>query len=417
MRFTIPDDARRLGSYLPAFLALAGEQRWKKRVVQLGNDALRSPWTMKIVADYHWLEMELSARMVEVEHTECVRAPVSVRCLAALHFAAMIVEVHRRSSAAGRMAIEGRLRDGLKSGFPAAYLEMEVAKLLMEEGFDVGFPDLEGEAGADLSFTKGHIHGEVECKSQSADAGRKVHRPDFYRFIDEVSDATVSRALAGFRELLLVTVADRFPHENDRRRMLVDATRRAIVEPGADCDANGQFTIERRSLDELGPVRIADARELHAACRNKFGHYCHVAGPATESGACLVVARSCRGDDTSKPLLDALKKAQEQLASDRPGFIAMQFNDIEPQALILPHLRERCAIVSNYLFRSRTCEHLAATYFCAYAGLHIAEQGIGTPAFACWNPTLRFSREGLPFQRQLSDADFARALGVAPGST
>lgn len=413
MRFSVTDDARRLGSYLPAFKSLAGEDRWKKRAVQLGTDAMRSPWAAKIVADYHWLEMDLSARMIEVEVTETHSEQVTARTLAALRFAACIVEIHSRLSPSGRTAIQGRLRDGLKSGFAALYLEMEMAQLLLDGGFDVEFPDLEGEGRVDLLFSRDHVSGEIECKSQSADAGRKIHRRDFYRFIDQISDAIAKRAQDGAREILVVTVIDRFPHDDSLRGELAGAVTNVLADATGAASSHGSwYTIERESIDVLGALPKDGFANAFAACRSRYGDHCHAAGPWTASAACLVVVRSRKEDDISEPLLIALKKAHEQLSGKRPGFIAVQYNDIESRDLALPHLRKRAAILSQYLFASRDASHLAAVYFCAYAGLHIADAGVGTPGFACWNPSLTLSAEGLPFRHGPSDDEFAKLLRV-----
>jgi hypothetical protein len=53
-----------LGLCLLPFLELADADRWKKRAVQLGQDAMDSPFQAKIVADYHWLELALSEQMI-----------------------------------------------------------------------------------------------------------------------------------------------------------------------------------------------------------------------------------------------------------------------------------------------------------------------------------------------------------------
>ena len=338
---------------------------------------------------------------------------VTPRELAALRFAAMIVELHSRLSKAGRKAIEGRLRDGLNSGFESLFLEVEMAQLLMDEGFDVSFPDLEGCGRVDLHFKKQQIEGEMECKSLSADAGRKIHRRDFYRFIAEINDVLLDRIESAARDLLVITVADRFPSDDNNRRILVNTSRKVLTASEPHPENGEWFTIEKQSLDVLRGIPMGGSEDFYAACRSAFGEQCHVAGPMLDGRSCLVVVASRKQDDTTKPLLESLKKAHEQLSPSVPGFIAVQFNDIEAKDLAQAKLRENSSAVCNYLFNSRESDFLAAVYFCAYASIRITEGHVGTPAYACWNPRLSASPDGLPFRSAVDDDTFARLIGKA----
>jgi hypothetical protein len=411
MRFQIPDDSTRLAGYIPAFVDILTEKRWLKRSMQLSQDVMRSPWSMKIVVDYYWLEMELSALSAELVERGSLCAPVCLPALAALRFAAAVVEVHKRLTVAGQKSLEGRLRDGLRAGFAAIYLEIDLALLLMQDGFDVVFPDLEGWGRVDLQFDKPGVEGQIECKSQSADAGRKIHRRHFYRFIDRLSRMLLTQANTGMREVILITLHDRFPDDDNLQRRLADAIAQMLADRDQPAFAGDWFSVERQQREVVSALQNA-ASELHAACRKMFGDNCHVAGPIGATGICLIVARSSMEDDTSKPLLEAMKEAHEQLRHDRPGFIAVQFNDIEPQSLVLPHLRRRAEVLSASLFTTRDSARVAGVYFCTYQGLWAMEGRVGTPAFVCWNPALGFPIDHLPFKQGVSDEQFATILGV-----
>lgn len=416
MRFQLATDLEGLAAYFPNFLALADQDRWKKRALQLARDAQSSPFQAKIVVDYHWLEWELTEQfLIQEIHGQLLPEQVMPRALGAMYFAGNLVEVYNRLSAAGRVALQGRVRDALKAetGFAALYLEMEIASLLLTEGFDIEFPDLEGTGRYDLHFTKGMIEGEVECKSLSADAGRKIHRKDFYRFIDALGPKIADRAANGASEVLLVTVEDRFPAVMERQDALRDALSRMLSAGHIDHEAGDFFTINREDYRKhLGPTPLSSEKELYRSCQDAFGDNCHASGAMTEKGSCLVVVRSRREDDTSKPLLEALKKAASQLSGSRPSFIAVQFDEIQPADLTLPHLRRRAGLFSYVLFEERRVPHLAAIYFCAYGGTQITSQGVGTPAFVYWNPEFHMEADGLPFRAGPSDSEFARLLGV-----
>jgi hypothetical protein len=317
----------------------------------------------------------------------------------------------------GRSTLEGRIRDSLQAetGFAPLYLEMEIARRLIEAAFEVEFSDMEGISRYDLRFWRGPTEGEVECKSLSADAGRKIHRKDFYRFIDAIGEEITNRAAAGANEILVVTVDDRMPSDTERQARLRSATRRMLAEPSLARTDGQFFNITRESSARLASE--ARARDFYQCCRDAYGDNCHVSGAMTPEGGCLIVVRSRREDDHSKPLLEALKKAAAQLSATRPGFIAVQFDDIAPADLLLPHLRRRAGILSYYLFHSCRAAHVSATFFCCYGGLTASPRGIGAPAFGIPNPkpTIKLTPEDYsPFLGHVPDAEFAALLGEPP---
>ena len=422
MRFELKTDLCSLAEYLPEFLSIAGSERWKKRALQLGADAVKSPFQAKIVADYHWLEIALSKQMIVHETAgNLIHELVTVESLAALYFAQTVVEAHRRLPLTGRMTLEGRIRNALnaEAGFAPLYLEMDTARRLVEAGFEVEFSDMEGVARYDLRFWRGKTEGEVECKSLSTDAGRKIHRPDFYRFIDAIGSGLVDRAASGAREVLLIAIEDRLPSATAQQTELRSAARRMLAEPNLARAYGSFFTITRDDPARLASSAAATgARDFYRRCCEAYGDNCHVSGATTTpEGGCFIVMRSGREDDHSKPLLEALKKAAEQLSATRPAFIAVQFDDITPTDLLLPHIHRRAGILSYHLFHKCRAAHVAATYFCIYGGLVASAQGIGVPAFAIPNPNPYPSidrRDYTPFFDHIPDAEFAALLGTPP---
>ena len=415
------NDLATIGESLQTFLELAGVVRWRKRAVQLGAEAISSPFKSKIVDDYHWLELALSAQMIVHETVGKLETELlSIEAIRALYFAQTSVEVHRRLSSYGRNVLEGRIRDALKSdvGFSPLYLEMAVARRLFAAKFEVEFSDMEAIAEFDFRFWKGNAHGEVECKSLSCDAGRKIHRKDFYRFIDAVGELTASRAFSGRKEIMLVTLEDRLPVEERQQNTL----RQAAIEflsDNAPPRLNGEFfTMTREEYDSrLEQAASFGEREFYRVCRDLYGDNCHVAGSITPHGVSLVIVRSRREDDHSYPMLEAMKKASKQFSGTRPGFIVMQFDDIEPADLLLRHMRRRCGILSYSLFRRVYATHVAATCFTAYRGLVVSDQGLAEPAFVVPNPEPSYPvapQDYLPFLDHIPDAEFAQLLGQPP---
>lgn len=414
-------DIGSLGLCLTPFLELADADRWKKRAVQLDRDAMSSPFQAKIVADYHWLELALSEQMIVREgYGNLVPDHLTIESLSALYFAQTFVEVHRRLSPRGRNVLEGRIRDALKSdvGFAPLYLEMGVARRLFNVGYEVEFSDTEGIAQFDFRFWKGNAHGEVECKSLSCDAGRKIHRKDFYRFVEALGDLLVIRVSSGVKEILLVTLNDRLPAEDQRQNELREAAKRLLTEQALTRVEGDFFVITREGYDSrLEQASFSGQQEFYKVCRELYGDNCHASGATTPDGVCLVVVRSQREDDQSDPMLEAMKKATKQFSGKHPAFIAMQFDDIDPADLLLRHLRRRLALLSNYLFHRGGASHVAATCFSIYRGLVVSETGIVEPGFAIPNLKPAYPVAPVdysPFLGQITDGEFARLLGEPP---
>jgi hypothetical protein len=405
MQFKLATDIAALAAYLPKFLILVEGDLWKKRAVQLARDAMRSPAHAKIVADYHWLESALSTQM-------------TIQTVAAMHFAGMIVETYGRLSAFGRRALRGRLRSALQAetGFAALYLEMDIGLRLMNEGYDVEFPDLEGTARFDIQFLKSSVEGEVECKSLSADAGRKIHRKDFYRFVEQIIPILAGRAEQGSDEILLITLVDRLPRDLKQKAELQEATRRLANEVSVGQVRGSFFRVVRESyFGKIGKETFANEREFYNRCCDVFGKDIHVTGAVTSNGTCLVVMRSQQEDDHSKPWLEATEKAASQFSGKRPAFIAMQFNDIAAADLMLPHLRRHAEILSSALFVRADTSHVAATFFSVFGGLVSSAEGIGAPAFSIINPMCRFNYRPAEFSALLGtvpDEIFAELIGT-----
>lgn len=419
MRVVASHELAALGGLIPPFLDLVGRERWFKRVDHLNTEQLKSPFQWRIVSDYHWLEMAVSFQLEVLEQEGCLRPELADELtLAALNFAATTVEVHTKLSPAGQRSLEGRLRDCLKSqtGFAPLYLELDLAQRLMDAGFDVAFTDMEGTAQFDLLFSRGSFAGEVECKSLSADAGRQIHRKDFYRFMDAVGPHLEAQRSRRRREVLVITLDARLSPDLSAQEALRIATKRILGGNAPGILQGDGFVLARQDLDTAMPdVSTSDATMFYEACRAAFGPSTHVAGSFTRDGGCAVVMRSRREDDTSKPMLEAMRKAASQFSRERPAFIAIQEHGIEVADLMLPHVRRRAATLSYALFGHYGGSHVNATYVTGFGALVARNGKVGTPAFAVPNPQPKFpagAADAPPFLADVSDKAYAAAIGA-----
>lgn len=414
MRFELPTGNEELMAYVPSLMDMLGS-RWSNRIDQLDSEQRRSPSLWKIVADYHWLEMAIEdCARIRRGLTDLPEANPSIG--AALRFVAGIIEVRNRVSARGQNELDGRLRSGLKSdsGFASLYLEVEIALKLMAAGYDVTFADLEKSGRHDLDFRVGGFVGEVECKSISVDSGRRIRRRDFYRLMAYLEPAIVANE-RGVPGVVIVTLEGRLSPDEASSARLSAAIGKMLRKGGPRRTTGKGYRVEWRDCGECFDTELpADGQSMYRLCVEVFGANVHVAG-ALSPRTCLLVMRSERDDDTSKPWLEAMRKAATQLSSDRPGFIVVQFQDVATEDLVLRHLRRRAGMLSYALFGHDGAHHVNATLVCGYGTLVAGKEDYGVPAFGVPNPNPRYpvdSSLAAPFLEGISDADFADALGV-----
>ena len=209
----------------------------------------------------------------------------------------------------------------------------------------------------------------MEALSPALEAQRALHRP----------------------ELLLITLDGRLSSSIPDQAALRAATR-TVLEDRARTTLGGHgFKLERRDFDAAHfRASISDTKAFYSACSATFGPNAHVAGGLTQDAGCLVVMRCKREDDTSKPMLEAMRKASVQFSGQRPAFIAIQIHGIEPADLMLPHIRRRAGVLSYALYDHYGSSHVNATYFTGFGAVGASHGIVGTPAFAIPNPKPAF---------------------------
>ncbi|WP_228241468.1 hypothetical protein [Porphyrobacter sp. GA68] len=217
-------------------------------------------------------------------------------------------------------------------------------------------------------------------------------------------------------EVLLIDLEDRLSANLQAQRPLRRSTMDMLLNGQADNAAESSFTVTRIALDqELRNEVMADQAGMSAICRQRWGQNCHAAGAITEDGGCLIVMRSQKDDDPSKPLLAAMRKAASQFSGERPAFIAVQFDEIAPADLMLPHVRRRAGLLSHALFQHYGERHVSAVCFSCFDGLVRYEGNASSPGFAVpnLNPQFPLGATDVPtFLRQIPDRIFADIIGA-----
>jgi hypothetical protein len=275
---------------------------------------------------------------------------------------------------------------------------------------------MEGTAQFDLRIDRGIFAAEVECKSISADAGRQIHRKDFCRFVEAISPALEAQRMRRSQEVLVITLDTRLSSNTSDQAALLAAAR-SILQDGTRTSAKGEgFELRRQDFkDVLAGAPLSDARAFDRACITAFGPNTHVAGGLTDDSGCLVVMRSKRDDDTSEPMLEAMRKAASQFSRERPAFIAIQEHGIEAADLMLPHLRRRAGILAYALYGHYAASHVSATYVMGFGAVVTRNGVVGTPAFSIPNPKPAFAvapTDVPPLLVSIADEIYAAEIGA-----
>jgi hypothetical protein len=253
-------------------------------------------------------------------------------------FSAALNQVHQRLPTRAKKALEGRLKGLLssKEGVASLAFELIVITDLMHRGWDVTCNDLEQGGGFDFLVRANDLEIEVECKTFSADLGRKIHEVDAREFVwrlhkDLLSEARQSRAL-----LVDVQLPDRL--EPSSLNALAQHVGEA-VKAGNNC-ANDLCSVS------LHPFAFSDVRssvpgrpskdEVRSFLEQRFDlgnsqHYTVVFPP---DGLASVCVRSARTDKVSDSIFDNFKEAADrQLSRTRPGIVWGHVLDLKPHEL------------------------------------------------------------------------------------
>lgn len=401
-------------------IELVGKERWNKRLSTLRRSLGPGDPEAKITIDYNWLELIIDDARTTVGRAGLAQRADPGTIASAAYFLSALVRLFGALSGRGRRSLGGRLRAALQTetGMAPVYAEVEIARQIWGTGYELQFPDLEGTGRFDLLFRGTGGSGEVECKALSPDAGRKIHRKDFYRAMRAIAPALEERLDAGVHELYVITLRDRLPKSVAAQRQLRDLLQRFLRHGDVAEEKTDSFRVTREPLfARLKERDFENQTVLHGVLRNLCGRDCHAWGVNSQGAAALVVMLSDREDDTSKPLLEAMRHAARQFTGTMPGFICVQFDDLSSADLVSLPLRQRLALLSYQVFIGDENPSVAAAYFSAYGGLVTPPEGMNTPFVVVPNPSSTTAPSSYPIAAYVDDETFGRILGRPLPST
>ena len=289
--------------------------------------------------------------------------------------------------------LDGALRGALKDSFglrPLAY-EFDTAVHLVRRGFDVEWPDLFGTGRCDLVGILGSDVVEIECKTTSADTGRKVTRVGLHRVADMVGEKARSIAKSGGMNLYTVEIAGRLDTNDLRVAAISSLILRALKSELSVSDATG--TVRHTRLN-LPTVVLGPEPEIRRQLGNLVPENCHILWYAAPPRGLVAVAVTSLEPDTVAAAITAQAiKAAEQCSGRYPAIVAVQLVELSrAQLQILLDTPNHLHRAARRVFKRAHVNHIA---YSVPVGSEMVERGfsreLSAPVLVLNNPTPKFS--------------------------
>lgn len=228
---------------------------------------------------------------------------------------------HKNDAAVARTLQSILLDDDTVSTF---LFELDIAINFFHRGYEIQFVDLQNLGTYDLLVSDGQCELEVECKTKSADAGRKITRSNFYLLCDVLA-ADLAPLTESFA--LLFKCHDRLIGRQELFHAVADEIKGCRL-AGRD---KGQVENLHFEVTNLPPgLRIRTNKEAATALAPHWSpdaHYFVLSNDAT----LIVGCESTNRDRVLKAIYEDLKHGAGQLSKTRPSMLACQLEEIDDE--------------------------------------------------------------------------------------
>lgn len=318
---------------LRAFVALAGQGKWRARLNHLGRIAPAGTLAARAAQQRHALELIL-ARLDDPAVLARAGLPER-RILAMAHEAA---ELARLLDPGPRERLRALISAGLEGQgtlVPLFHL-IRTAAILRSRGFTVRHDGILDGAGYDLLAQRDHCVAEVACETISAEEGRPLHKGDWAQLVDRVNpELQTWLAAHPGRYILKMTLPEEAPQGGSETGRIAGLHARisAMLSAQKRQDSSADAVLKLDPLVLAGAQAASDpGRALPARLREAFGVEAHLAVTADpQSGSVLVMAaRAGRENEIAQAVKRRLAQAApERLTGRHPGILAVFLEDLE----------------------------------------------------------------------------------------
>lgn len=309
------------------FLETTGQKKWEQKIAKINSlPFFQSPSPnayLNYLASRNPLTRHIETYLTLERDGKLLRKHATPELMKACGYLKVINAVFHQSEPAVITKLKSILFDD--DTLRAFLFELDIAINFFRRGYEVQFVDLHDLGTFDLLVSDGEFELEVECKTKSADAGRKITRSNFYLLCDvlavELAPLTESFAvlfkcdgrLSGSQELFHA-VADEIKKWRIARR------------------DNGQvetLRFEIRNLSSGLQIRTnEDAAVALAPHWSPDAHYFVWSNRET----LIVGCESSDKDRVLKAIYEDLKHGAGQLSKTRPSMLACKVEEIDDEA-------------------------------------------------------------------------------------
>jgi len=204
------------------------------------------------------------------------------------------------------------------------FFEIDTAAHFWQLGYEIEWAEPLDKPGLripEFTLINGSNKVEVECKSKRADSGRKIHRPDFYKLVDEVA---ASLSSSGYIGKVNIVVPDRMPIHNTWKKQVATAIDQLLISTVLHTQFNDgtEITIDLHKLGEI----VIPAEKVVVEARKNIHPYSYLAIIAKVYGNWLtnplIFELKSKSDDRSiKNIFDNLKDANHQFTGENASMI------------------------------------------------------------------------------------------------
>ena len=378
------------------FFAIVGMRDIRRCCSNVSGQLKRAPVLGEFLQEQREIEIEL-ARVAEYRrNTGRIPKPSRDRkTYSALAFACTFVRVHDQLSEEGRSKLVGRFRGALKGdgSLRGIYHELSVAGHLSQSGWSVRFTDLEGTERFDFLATKNRREVEIECKSISADQGRKIHRKEFRRLAVLVHSELqqILRSNNGIR-LVRLEIQDRLP-TSDAKLKKIARSLIEMIRTGREVLSEDEYKLclEFHNFNENQDYIDKKVAEfLRKTVQYPNSNHNFIVG--VQHGICLISATSSRPDQVLTYIYKQLKRAHSQLSKNRAAVIWVNVEDISPDQWATLREGSGLQIMSSRYLAGPERQHICSLAFNSSGEVttertHTSEAG----------PLLHFDNSSSPF--------------------
>lgn len=229
--------------------------------------------------------------------------------------------------------------------------ELDIAIHFFNRGYDVQFTDLEDRGTYDLLVSDGQCQLDVECKTKSADAGRKITRGNFYLLCDvlvaELSPLTENIAV-------FVKCDGRLTGRQELFHEAAEEIKRCLAERRDDGRVeNLNFSVKHLASN----LRVRNNEEAATALAPHWSpsaHYFVLSNDAT----LIVGCESADRDRVLKAIYEDLKRGSNQLSKTRASMLACQLEDIDDDDWTQLRIESGLAAMTGRLLGSPKRSHI-----------------------------------------------------------